>query len=234
MMTRLPRVIGQTVVQRQGPPWGWTDAERAELALYLSGSVTDPAAKPLRPGSLMVWWAVGWTWPRGGACLGSGGMPRSRRSRRTARLKASPWWGRPEAWIVPPEVRQPPPARRHKPAATRKTWQQQSPTWPIGGTGHRANSALPLTAGPHGCHFRGACSLLSAPLSPSSASSRDRSRTFDPATRTAGSATAPAAEAGGHRCRAAAGRRSGRDGGRAGGGQRDEGSRLTGDRAQQR
>src|SRR5438552_1707153 len=40
-------VIGQTVVQRQGPPWGWTDPERAEPALYLSGSVTDPAAKML-------------------------------------------------------------------------------------------------------------------------------------------------------------------------------------------
>ena len=52
-------VIGQTVVQRQRPPWGWTDAERAELALYLSGSVTDPAAKASRPGSLMAWWAVG-------------------------------------------------------------------------------------------------------------------------------------------------------------------------------
>jgi hypothetical protein len=51
-------VIGQTVVQRQGPPFGWTDAERAEPALYLSGSITDPAAKALRPGSLMAWWAV--------------------------------------------------------------------------------------------------------------------------------------------------------------------------------
>jgi hypothetical protein len=51
-------VIGQTVIQRQGPPWGWTEAERAESALYLSGSVTDPAAKVLRPGSLMAWWTV--------------------------------------------------------------------------------------------------------------------------------------------------------------------------------
>jgi hypothetical protein len=51
-------VIGQTVVQRQGPPWGWTDEERSESALYLSGSVTDPAAKAVRPGSLMAWWAV--------------------------------------------------------------------------------------------------------------------------------------------------------------------------------
>jgi hypothetical protein len=51
-------VIGQTVVQEAGPPFGWTDAERAESALYLSGSVTDPAAKALRPGSLIAWWAV--------------------------------------------------------------------------------------------------------------------------------------------------------------------------------
>lgn len=51
-------VIGQTVLQEQGPPFGWTDAERAESALYLSGSVTDPAARPLRPGSLIAWWAV--------------------------------------------------------------------------------------------------------------------------------------------------------------------------------
>lgn len=51
-------VIGQTVVQQQGPPFGWTDAERAESALYLSGSVTNPAAKAVRPGSLMAWWAV--------------------------------------------------------------------------------------------------------------------------------------------------------------------------------
>jgi hypothetical protein len=51
-------IIGQTTVQEVGPPFGWTDAERAEPALYLSGSVTDPAAKALRPGSLMAWWAV--------------------------------------------------------------------------------------------------------------------------------------------------------------------------------
>ena len=51
-------VIGQTTVQEVGPPFGWTDAERAESALYLSGSVTDPASRALRPGSLMAWWAV--------------------------------------------------------------------------------------------------------------------------------------------------------------------------------
>jgi hypothetical protein len=51
-------VLGQTTVQEVGPPFGWSDAELAESALYLSGSITDPAAKTLRPGSLMAWWAV--------------------------------------------------------------------------------------------------------------------------------------------------------------------------------
>jgi hypothetical protein len=56
-------VIGQTVVQRQGPPFGWTDAERAELALLPVGFALRSAAKALRPGSLMAWWR--WTWPPG-------------------------------------------------------------------------------------------------------------------------------------------------------------------------
>lgn len=51
-------VIGQTVVQRRGPPFGWTDAKRTESALYLSGSVTDPGAKAVWPGARMAWWAV--------------------------------------------------------------------------------------------------------------------------------------------------------------------------------
>lgn len=51
-------VIGQTVVQEQGPPFGWTDDERAESAFYLSGSITDPSAKATRPGTLIAWWAV--------------------------------------------------------------------------------------------------------------------------------------------------------------------------------
>jgi hypothetical protein len=85
-------VTGQTVVQRQGPPFGWTDAERAEPALYLSGPVTDPAAMALRPGSLMAWWA--WTWPPVTACHGYGGMPRSRRSRRMTRPRVLTWYMR--------------------------------------------------------------------------------------------------------------------------------------------
>jgi pSer/pThr/pTyr-binding forkhead associated (FHA) protein len=49
-----------------------------------------------------------------------------------------------------------------------------------------------------------------------------------------GSTAAAAAEARRHRCRAATGRRSGHDGGRAGSGTRDASGRLAGNRAQQR
>jgi hypothetical protein len=51
-------VVGQVVVQEQGPPWGWTDEERRELALYLSGSITDPGFRARKPGTVMAWWAV--------------------------------------------------------------------------------------------------------------------------------------------------------------------------------
>lgn len=53
-------VVGQMLVQFEGPPWGWTDAERAQPALYLSGAITDPALRDraVRPGTLMAWWAV--------------------------------------------------------------------------------------------------------------------------------------------------------------------------------
>ncbi|MFI1254316.1 GNAT family N-acetyltransferase [Streptomyces netropsis] len=52
------RVVGRTTVQEQGPPWGWTPQERAEPALYLNTSVTDPSVRHLRPGALMALWAV--------------------------------------------------------------------------------------------------------------------------------------------------------------------------------
>jgi hypothetical protein len=52
------RIIGRTTLQEQGPPWGWTDAEQAEPALYLTTSVTDPVFRHLKPGSVLAWWAV--------------------------------------------------------------------------------------------------------------------------------------------------------------------------------
>lgn len=52
------RVVGRTTLQEQGPPWGWTDAERAERSLYLTTSVTDPEFRSMKPGTLMAHWAV--------------------------------------------------------------------------------------------------------------------------------------------------------------------------------
>jgi hypothetical protein len=37
---------------------GWTPDETAEPAYYLNTTVTDPAFRALRPGTLMAWWAV--------------------------------------------------------------------------------------------------------------------------------------------------------------------------------
>ncbi|WP_246250958.1 GNAT family N-acetyltransferase [Actinomadura litoris] len=51
-------VVGRMLVQDVGPPWGWTDAERAEPAWYLSGSLTVPGLRSRRPGTVMAWWAV--------------------------------------------------------------------------------------------------------------------------------------------------------------------------------
>lgn len=44
------RIIGRTTLQEQGPPWGWTDQQKAEPALYMTTSVTDPAFRDLRRG----------------------------------------------------------------------------------------------------------------------------------------------------------------------------------------
>jgi hypothetical protein len=52
------RVIGRTTLPEHAPPWGWTDHERAEPALYMTTSVTDPAFRGIKPGTLMAWWAV--------------------------------------------------------------------------------------------------------------------------------------------------------------------------------
>nr|WP_086578724.1 GNAT family N-acetyltransferase [Streptosporangium minutum] len=52
------RIVGRTTIQQEGPPWGWTDTERAEPALYLNTTVTDPAYRHMRLGTLIAWWAV--------------------------------------------------------------------------------------------------------------------------------------------------------------------------------
>ncbi len=52
------RIIGCTTVQEQTPPWGWTEDELNEPAHYLYSTVTDPAHRDKKPGTVMGLWAV--------------------------------------------------------------------------------------------------------------------------------------------------------------------------------
>ncbi|MGW1072891.1 GNAT family N-acetyltransferase [Streptomyces sp. NPDC002537] len=53
------KIIGYTTVQETTPPWGWTEDELNEPAHYLYTSVTDPARREKKPGTVMGLWAVG-------------------------------------------------------------------------------------------------------------------------------------------------------------------------------
>ncbi len=70
-------IVGCTTVQEETPPWGWTPAELAEPAHYLFTTVTDPAYRAHKPGTLIALWAVdhaareGKRWVRRG-CMFSG------------------------------------------------------------------------------------------------------------------------------------------------------------------
>lgn len=52
------RIVGCTTIQQQTPPWGWTEQELAEPADYLYSTVTDPADREHRPGTIIALWAV--------------------------------------------------------------------------------------------------------------------------------------------------------------------------------
>lgn len=59
ILERDGQVIGRTTLQADAPPpWGWTDIERAEPALYMTTTVTDPGHRDVKPGTLIAWWAV--------------------------------------------------------------------------------------------------------------------------------------------------------------------------------
>ncbi|WP_216356047.1 GNAT family N-acetyltransferase [Streptomyces sp. MP131-18] len=66
------RIIGCTTIQERTPPWGWTEEELNEPAHYLYSTVTDPAYRDMKPGTVMALWAVdqaaqqGCTWVRRG------------------------------------------------------------------------------------------------------------------------------------------------------------------------
>ncbi|GAA0380879.1 GNAT family N-acetyltransferase [Streptomyces blastmyceticus] len=51
-------IVGCTTVQEETPPWGWTSEELAEPAHYLFTTVTDPAYREQKPGTLIALWAV--------------------------------------------------------------------------------------------------------------------------------------------------------------------------------
>ncbi|WP_405648536.1 GNAT family N-acetyltransferase [Streptomyces uncialis] len=52
------RIVGCTTVQRETPPWGWTQEELAEPADYLYTTITDPSDRDHRPGTVIAHWAV--------------------------------------------------------------------------------------------------------------------------------------------------------------------------------
>ncbi|WP_051715351.1 GNAT family N-acetyltransferase [Streptomyces sp. NRRL S-475] len=52
------RILGCTTILRTPAPWTWTAAEAADTAYYLSGTVTDPAERHRKLGTLIADWAV--------------------------------------------------------------------------------------------------------------------------------------------------------------------------------
>jgi len=52
------RIVGCTTVTDHAPPKDWTPEEAAEESLYLFTTVTDPAYRGHKPGTLIALWAV--------------------------------------------------------------------------------------------------------------------------------------------------------------------------------
>ncbi|MFD4831907.1 GNAT family N-acetyltransferase [Streptomyces uncialis] len=66
------RPVGCTTVTDSTPPMAWTEQELSEPSLYLYTTVTDPAVRTWKPGTLLALWALdrafqeGKTWLRRG------------------------------------------------------------------------------------------------------------------------------------------------------------------------
>lgn len=58
VLTAGERIVGCTTVTAQAPPKDWTLQEAEEPALYLFTTVTDPAYREHKPGTLIALWAV--------------------------------------------------------------------------------------------------------------------------------------------------------------------------------
>ncbi|MCL3999118.1 GNAT family N-acetyltransferase [Streptomyces lavenduligriseus] len=52
------RILGCTTILRTSAPWTWTPVEAADTAYYLNGTVTDPAERHRKLGTLIADWAV--------------------------------------------------------------------------------------------------------------------------------------------------------------------------------
>lgn len=52
------RILGCTTILRTAAPWTWTADEAADTAFYLNGTVTDPAERHRKLGTLIADWAV--------------------------------------------------------------------------------------------------------------------------------------------------------------------------------
>ncbi|MBT1188081.1 GNAT family N-acetyltransferase [Streptomyces sp. CJ_13] len=52
------RIVGCTTILRTAAPWAWTAQEADQPAFYLNGTVTDPAERHRKLGTLIACWAV--------------------------------------------------------------------------------------------------------------------------------------------------------------------------------
>ncbi|MCX4826156.1 GNAT family N-acetyltransferase [Streptomyces sp. NBC_01142] len=52
------RIVGCTTILKTASPWAWTASEANESAFYLNGTVTDPAERHRKLGTLIADWAV--------------------------------------------------------------------------------------------------------------------------------------------------------------------------------
>ncbi|WNI20091.1 GNAT family N-acetyltransferase [Actinacidiphila sp. ITFR-21] len=52
------KIVGCTTILRTAAPWAWTAKEAAEPAFYLNATVTDPAERHRKLGTLIASWAV--------------------------------------------------------------------------------------------------------------------------------------------------------------------------------
>ncbi|MFJ5851082.1 GNAT family N-acetyltransferase [Streptomyces sp. NPDC092903] len=52
------RILGCTTISRSAAPWAWTASEADDSAFYLTGTVTDPAERHRKLGTLIADWVV--------------------------------------------------------------------------------------------------------------------------------------------------------------------------------